>query len=125
MNTTFDDIYGGKYLSGAVLGDQTLRVTIGSADVVDLRQKDGSTRRRIVLSFPGQDKQLPLNKTNADALADLCGSKDPAAWTGVSLELFTESTSYGPGIRLRPLRPAAVAKPQPASKKELDDDIPF
>jgi hypothetical protein len=102
-----------------------LRVKIGSVETVDLQQKDGGTRRRFVLSFPGQDKQLPLNKTNATVLAQSCG-KDPDNWLNVTLELFTVPTTYGPGIRVRPLRSTTAAKqPQTTSKKELEDDIPF
>jgi hypothetical protein len=121
MTATFDDIYGSKYLSGGELGDQKLKVKIGSVETVDLRQKDGSTRRRFVLSFPGQDKSLPLNLTNANVLAQSCG-KNPADWIGVPIELYTESTTFGLGIRLRPLRSTATPKPRPT---ELDDNIPF
>jgi hypothetical protein len=119
--TVFDDLYGSKYLSGVEVGNQTLPVEIGSAETVELRQKDGSTKRRLVLSFPGQDKQLVLNKTNATTLAQLLG-KDHRNWIGAKLELFTESTTFGLGIRLRPLRPTAVSKPRPA---EMNDDIPY
>ena len=71
--------------------------------------------------YDGQEKALVLNKTNATALANAFGKKY-ANWVGELVSLFSAPTSYGEGVRVRPLRkPATVAKPDP----DLDDAISF
>jgi hypothetical protein len=102
--TTFDDIYGSKYFSVPDLGGSTLRVKIGKVELADLREKDGTTRKKFVLLFNGLDKAMVLNKTNASVLADAFG-KNPTAWVDQRLELYSEMTGLGkPGLRVRILR---------------------
>ena len=117
--TTFDDIYGSKYLSVPDLKGGTLRVKIGKVEVADLREKDGTTRKKLILFFNGQDKAMVLNKTNASALADAFG-KNKDDWVGQRLEIYSEMTGLGkPGLRIRVLR---VQKP---IQQDMDDQIPF
>jgi hypothetical protein len=123
MPTTddFDAIYGSKYFSVADLRGQQLRRKIGKVEVADLREKDGTTKRKWAVYFEAEDKPLVLNKTNAQKLAKVFG-KDSSQWIGRPVELYAEMTSFGEGVRLRPLRPAATpAKPDP----EMNDAIPF
>jgi hypothetical protein len=48
--------------------------------------------------------------------------KQYAKWGGHCIELFSAPTSFGDGVRVRPLRkPATVAEPDP----DLGDAIPF
>ena len=116
--TNFDDIYGSKYLSVPDLGGSTLRVKIGKVEVADLREKDGTTRKKYVLFFDdGEVKPMVVNKTNASVLAAAFG-KNKDDWVNQRLELYSEMTGLGkPGLRIRVLRiqkPAAVAaKPPP------------
>jgi hypothetical protein len=122
-------MYGSKYLGAADLKGQRPRRTIGKVEVADLKEKDGSTKRKRVLYFEGEDKALVLNKTNAIKLATAFG-KESANWVGVRVELYSEMTSLGKeGVRLQPLR--AVTKPAPAAvapaslQDEMSDEIPF
>ena len=86
-NTTdFDDLYGPKYFGAADLHGQTTRHPIGKVDLVELREKDSSTKRKFVVYFEGVEKALVLNKTNATKLAAAYG-KDRSNWIG------TESNS--------------------------------
>jgi hypothetical protein len=115
----FDDLYGSKYLSAADLGDKTLRVKIGKVEVADLRQQDGSTQKKYALFFPGQDKAMVINKTNAMTLANAFG-KNPTGWVNQGIEIYSEMTGLGkPGLRVRVLR---VNKP---IAEEMSDEIPF
>jgi hypothetical protein len=99
----FDRMYGSKYLGAPDVSDG-LRLRIGKVETADLREKDGNTKRRIVIWFEGQDKGLVINKTNAIKLADAYG-KNSAAWLYQVVELYTEMTGLGkPGVRVRPLR---------------------
>jgi hypothetical protein len=117
----FDDLYGSKYLSVADLKGGQLRLRIGKVEIAELREKNGGTKRKLVAYCDGQEKALVLNKTNATALANAFG-KQYANWVGHHIELFSAPTSYGDGVRVRPLRkPATVAEPDP----DLGDAIPF
>ena len=119
MNSTFDQLYGSKYLSATDLGGSILRVKIEKVEVADLREKDGTTRKKLILFFNGQDKAMVLNKTNASALADAFG-KNPDDWVDQRLEIYSEMTGLGkPGLRIRVLR---VQKP---IQQDMDDQIPF
>ena len=61
----FDDLYGSKYYAVTDLHGETPRHQIGKVDVAELKEKDGSTKRKYVVYFEGVEKPLVLNKTNA------------------------------------------------------------
>jgi len=129
----FDDLYGSKYLSAADLKGEEPRYRISHVEgPKDMKQNDGTTKKRLILHFSGVDKALVLNQTNALRLKDLFGNRD--ACTGHEVELYSEPTSLGKdGVRLRQVRPAAKKapeKPDPISSgrptdPDLDDAIPF
>ena len=88
-------------------------------DVVELKEKDGSTKRKFVTYFDNEEKALVLNKTNATKMAAAFG-KDRSKWIGAVVELYAEMTSLGKeGVRLRPLKPTTTAP------SDMDDAIPF
>jgi hypothetical protein len=117
----FDDIYGSKYFSAADLHGEMIRRKIGKVEIGDLKDKDGSTKRKFVVYFKGVDKPLVLNRTNAQKLAAGLG-KDPTAWVGVVCELYAEMTSLGKeGVRLRTIKTAAGS----AAAGDMNDRIEF
>jgi hypothetical protein len=116
----FNDIYGSKYLSVADLHGETPRHRIGKVDVGDLKDKDGTSKRRILVYFDDVGKPLVLNRTNAKKLAEVY-TEDHKKWVGVVVDLYDEDTSMGKGIRLRPVKSAAVG----AAAKDMDDEAPF
>jgi hypothetical protein len=129
MSSTFDDLYGSKWFSANDLtAGETQRRKIGKAETVELRDKDGSTKKKLAVWFSGVDKALVLNQTNANRLAAAHG-KNESKWVGTSVEIYVEDTTYGPGVRLRPLK-AKPADPISSSKvsiipdADLNDDIP-
>jgi hypothetical protein len=108
VTATADDIRSiyagkGKYLNASDLNHQVLRDEIVDVPVLHLRQKDGSSAPKTGLEFRRLDKVLPLNSTNIGILSQVFGP-DPLNWIGKHIELYTEATSYGPGIRVRPIR---------------------
>jgi hypothetical protein len=117
----FDDLYGSKYLSVADLKDGEPRLKIGKVEVAELRDKNGTTKRKYVMLFEGVDKGLVINKTNAMRLAEAYG-KQSAKWIGEIVQLYSEDTSFGKGVRVRPMRKPAIP-PQP--DPDLDDAIPI
>ena len=125
----FDAMYGSKYFSVPDLKGQRPRRTIGKVEVAELKEKDGTTKRKRILYLEGEDKPLVLNKTNAIKLAMAFG-KESSEWINARVELYPEMTSLGKeGVRLQPLK--TVAKAAPATPKtpvidpDLDDEIPF
>jgi hypothetical protein len=106
--TEFDDLYGSKYLTAADLHGETWLRRIGKVAPVELKEKDGSTKRKYLVYFEAVEKALVLNKTNAQKLAAAYG-KDHSKWIGKDVELYAEMTGLGKeGVRLRPLKPTAV-----------------
>ena len=104
----FDDLYGSKYYSAANLHGETPRHRIGKVALAELKEKDGSTKRKFVAYFEGVEKALVLNKTNAQKLATAFG-KDYSKWIGMEVELYAEMTGLGKeGVRVRPLKPISV-----------------
>jgi hypothetical protein len=121
FETDFDDLYGSKYFSASDLHDETPRRKIRKVDVAELKEKDGSTKRKYIVYFDGVEKALPLNKTNAHKLAAAFG-KDPSKWVGVVVELYSEMTSLGKeGVRLRVLGPATTSKSAGSPEPPLHD----
>jgi hypothetical protein len=126
MSDDFDDIYGSKFLGAADLNGQRKRVKIVDTEVNDLREKDGSTKRKYIVWFETEEKALVLNKTNALRLAQAYG-KHREGWNGAVIELYGEMTTLGKeGIRLRPLRsPPQQQKPQAPTPPDEDSSPPF
>jgi hypothetical protein len=120
---TADDLEGNlqsKFLSGTSLGSNKLRLTIAGVKNMPLRDsKTGNTEKKPVLGFTN-GRLLPLNKTNLRSLKEKLG--DPAKWPGAILDVYTETTSMGPGIRLSVI---SGSKKQSKAASDLDDDIPF
>jgi hypothetical protein len=109
----FDDLYGSKYLSVADLKDDEPRLEIGKVEVAELREKNGTTKRKYVVWFVGVEKGLVINNTNARKLADAYG-KQPSRWISQIVQLYSEETAYGKGVRVRPLRkPPPIPAPDP------------
>jgi hypothetical protein len=117
----FDSLYGSKYLSVTDLKDGEPRFKVGKVEVADLREKNGTTKRKYVMLFEGVEKGLVINKTNARKLAETYGKKS-SKWIGQIVQLYAEETSFGKGVRVRPIRkPATPAEPDP----DLNDAIAF
>jgi hypothetical protein len=105
----FDALYGSKYYSSPDLHGETPRHRIGKVALVELKEKDGSTKRKYLVYFDGVEKALVVNKTNAQKLAAAFG-KDHANWIGMGVELYSEMTGLGKeGVRVRPLKPTGAS----------------
>lgn len=123
-----NEAFPSKYLRAADLGNATPIVTIANVTMENVGED-----RRIVVYFVGKDKGLVLNKTNANAIADILGSEDTDNWLEGRIKLVTAKVDYQ-GKRVAAIRieeaphaPAATAtrKPQPPVEAPDDSDIPF
>jgi hypothetical protein len=87
------DVFPSKYLQAADLRGQPVNVTIERAPLETLKNKNGEDIKT-VLYFRGAKKALPLNRTNWDSCADLCGD-DSDDWPGHQIQLYPTTTSFG------------------------------
>jgi hypothetical protein len=84
------------------------------------------------LYFKGQDKQLVMNSTNWDLIAEFCGA-DSDQWTGKDVVLVPEKTPFGGRmvdcIRVRRPNPPQAApvpkRPEPEPPVDHPDDPGF
>ncbi len=123
------------YMKAEDIGTNMWTMTIASADLKEFDNGD----RKIVLQFEDFDKSLPLNVTNARAIADLYGG-DTDKWSGRQIMLFTMPVDYQgkmvQAVRVR--APQQQTRPQsrsgnggsfnernPPPRDRLDDEISF
>ena len=116
-----DDVFPSKYLRAADLQGNPITVTIESAAYETLKSKEGKEQSKTVLSFKSGKKILPLNMTNWDAVAGICGD-DTAEWPGCKLELYPTTTPMGGKIvdciRIRPPAQRELPKAKPRAERK-------
>jgi hypothetical protein len=118
-----EDNLQSKFLSGTSLGNNKLRLTITGVKNMPLRDsKTGNTEKKPVLGFTN-GQLLPLNKTNLRSLKEKLGN--PAKWPGAMLDIYTETTSMGPGIRLSVVTGSKTKSVPVSTDPDMNDDIPF
>ncbi len=139
--TQLNEIYGSnsQWLKAEDLGTAKPVVVIESAEVKE-NTYNGETKKQVVLTFEGKDKQLGLNFTNASQISDLTGTQNIEEWVGVAIKLYTTKTTLADGrtvpcIRIFPELPNVDAEPAPkpkaraqaavSSTADEEDAIPF
>lgn len=111
----------GRYLKAEDLRGRRIEVTVERVQQVTM--KDGA--KKLVLSFTGKQKQLPLNVTNLRAAIVALG-KETDAWPGHTLTLEGRQVDFG-GQQVDAIRIVGAPPPaRPAPEFEAtDDDVPF
>jgi hypothetical protein len=115
------DVYSGAGLKAdddvPDLEDGGLIVTIKDAEI-----KDFDNGTKIILKFKETDKDLILNKTNADTLTKMFESDDTDDWNGRKIKLYATDVSYQ-GKAMRGIRVySKPVKKEPAVKHSTDFD---
>ena len=87
LPATVSELYPSPWLHATDLAGHRARVTIEGVSVEDIRQRDGGTAPKAVLTFAGKTKRLILNKTQCEALVECTGTERLAAWAGHSVVL--------------------------------------
>jgi hypothetical protein len=136
---TREEMFPSRFLKASDLNGKAVVVRIGSAPVETLKSPNGTEERKTVLYFNGGAKKvLPLNKTNWDSVASICGENSDD-WPGKKIELFPTVTDLRGKtvacIRVRPPgqtdpvakkeKPGKKAKRSPGDNSDMDDEIPF
>jgi hypothetical protein len=131
-----EKLYSGKYL-GAVDVPKPIKTKIVDWDMEELRQQDGTFKKKVVLSCDGIDKQVVVNKMNYLSLKHGFGAAHPRDWVGHSLGIKTEMKQNGKlGITLVPIgtvvftttktgtKPVPTSKTKPAPAPKTREDFP-
>jgi hypothetical protein len=137
---TREELFPSKYLKAADLKGKAVVVNIASAPIETLKTPNGSEERKTVLYFSnGAKKVLPLNRTNWDSVASICGENSDD-WPGQEIELFPSTTELrgevvgcvrirrpqGGTVAKKAAAPAAKkAKRPPGDDSDMDDEVPF
>ena len=99
---TVSELYPRQWLRADDLAGKAHVVTIRRADVETLRQYDGTTAPRAVLTFEGARMRLILNKTQCKALAEVTGSERFSDWAGHKVRLAPATAHNGkPTIQIK------------------------
>lgn len=118
------DFYQSPWLSLPDLAGRAARVTISEVKVEEVRQRDGSKARKVVLSFSGKRKRLICNVSQARAAGDAWGD-DLDRWVGKAAILQPGKAENGKDtILLIPVPPAAHEPPPAAQPGALQPEAP-
>ena len=90
-----NQVYSGAWLKASDLLGRDHKLTIESADIHEFKNKDGTTKKQLVLSFVGKQKRLGLNITNASTIAKNLDSTESAAWIGKQITLYPTTDRLG------------------------------
>lgn len=97
MAIDVDAVYAGKsmnaaYVKDSLRGDATLR--IAHVAVQEFGDDDEPKKKKVVLSFDREPKELALNVTNKNIISEAWG-KDAEKWIGRDLRIRTGRTNFG------------------------------
>jgi len=127
----------GSYLKQEDLQGKAVKVVIAAVDMDDVKDNDsGRSEKKLIMHFVGKDKALILNRTNCEALEEICGTDDYGAWVGHPVVLYSDpSVMFGGkrvgGLRIRSAAAVAPAPPPPPPPTvpetvgTFEDEIPF
>lgn len=110
-----DAAFPSAYWKAADLNDKPVKVTMSKVVMEDI----GGDHKPI-LYFEDNEKGLVLNKTNANNIKVLYGA-DTKEWIGKEIVLFPTVTDF----QGRTVDCVRVRGAKGATKKELDDEVPF
>jgi hypothetical protein len=134
MGKSIDDVFTGRWLKATDLGDKTPVVTIKKV-VLDTIEDEA----KLIVFFEKVARGLVLNKTNANSIAEITGTRDYGDWNGYQIKLIKVKVEYQgkrvDGIRIEPApkgktnsKPKPEAEPFPEEEEATeitDDDVPF
>ena len=89
----YEALFDSKYLRWFDIdGKGDVPVTITKVEREELTLRGGAKKKSPVVTMEGKQKQLVLNRTNADTIAELFGLK-PSAWVGKKIVLYVSTTN--------------------------------
>lgn len=132
---SIDTYFKSKYLKVDDLEGKPFKVTIKDVGEFAIEGEDPKP----TLLFKESEKELALNKTNCNILADLMGSRDMDDWIGHKIKIYPTKTEYQgkrvPCIRVNDefheaptsngKQASASSKPKRVQDDSDEDPIPF
>ena len=121
-----DDAFPSKYLKASDLPEEgTQSATIEKITIEEIGREK---QRKPVIYFEDLDKAFVCNKTNANTIAKITGSRNLEDWTGKTIHLYRAEVEFGgemvESIRVK-IKPA---KSQSQPRMQIDEEgepIPF
>lgn len=115
------DLWPDKWLSPAHLGNARAAVAIETVTVEELwNPRTKRHEPRLVLAFHAKTLRLPVNKTQALALADITRTDDYTRWVGHRVVLSAGTAPNGAATIV--ISPTADPTPPPPPAPIDDDD---
>ena len=126
---SIDDVFGGTTLKSSDIKGKNPTVTIDRAEPKSFKDKDGSEKTKLIVSFVGAKKSLVCNVTNARRIAHLYGD-DYGTWAGKKVKLQVDMVDFGgqvmDGIRVYPPGDKIETGRQKPPMDDMEgDSIPF
>lgn len=118
-----------KYLSADDLDGREITVTIESADMEEVGQKN---EPKLVLSFRGKQKRMVVNRTNAKTIEKVLGSDETDDWIGQRIIIGPREVEFQGDMVLalrvslkKPGQTVPPAKQKPTAPPPTDDLDPM
>ena len=121
------EVFHSKYLKAEDLQGKTVRVTIDHVEYEEVGLEEGKKEKKLVVYLQGKERQLVLNKTNAESILEISGGlQNTDDWGGLPIALYPDKTKFG-GKTVDCIRVTwPNGKPVPPPVTDADgDEIPF
>ena len=129
-------MFPSDYLAAVEFVGRDVTLTVASVKREELQIRGGKKEPKPVLSFSETKKKLVCNKTNADSIASMYGTK-AEEWVGKRVTFYPTKTQCGretvdcirvretvPGAKKNePLPPAVIAEPEPHDEQDGTDFV--
>lgn len=91
----WEAMFDSTYLRWFDLEGKEFTLTIESVKQEELTLRGGAKKKAPVVRFQKAKKPLVLNKTNAEKIAELLGTKQVSKWPGNAITLYQSTTNLG------------------------------
>jgi hypothetical protein len=136
------EVFPSRFFKAEDVGSP-LTLTVTSADYEPLKDHNGDTQQKLIVSFAKTRKRLVVNATNFDSIAAIANAPDSDDWAGHAIQLYATTVQVGPKtvpcVRVRgpdqaALKPAKAKATATATKRpikqasepdDMADEIPF
>ncbi|HUV71877.1 MAG TPA: hypothetical protein VMW25_02620, partial [Clostridia bacterium] len=99
--TSIDEFFGDYLKVDELKGEKKLKIKEVKIETLG---RGGDAKEKPVVYFEGLDKGLALNRINADALKEICGSAEIESWPGNVVVLYVDPNVQFSGRRVGGIR---------------------
>lgn len=119
-----DDAFPSKYMKAADLPEEVLLPVV--IEKITMEEIGRNKDIKPVIHFKDQDKSFVCNKTNANTIAKITGSRDTDEWLGKTIRLYRTEVQFGDEM-VESIRVSVktAAKAKAPVDEEVEEEIPF